>query len=169
MMASVPHADVSPTLRRNLHMTLPTRWNPISQLSRMSPFFDVDDLFRDFSMRPGLARDYERTMEMRLDVNEDDNGYVVNVDIPGVKKDDIDISIEGNQVTVRAEVQREKSTGKGKGKELYTERYSGQAYRTFSLPSELDTSVAKAAYDGGVLTLTLPKKPGGAVKHLSVG
>lgn len=150
-------------------MNLPSRWNPVSQLGRMDPFFNLDDLFHGLSMRPGIAREYERAMDMRLDVNEDDKGYVVNVDIPGVKKDDIDISIDGNQVTVRAEVQREKSKAEGKGKELYTERYSGQAYRSFSLPSELDTGSAKAAYDGGVLTLTLPKKPGGAVKHLSIG
>ena len=68
---------------------------------------------------------------------------------------------------VRAEVKREKSSGKGK--ELYNERYSGQAYRSFSLPSEIDSGNAKAAYDGGVLTLTLPKKAGSAVKHLSIG
>ena len=150
-------------------MNLPSRWNPVGQLGRMDPFFNLDDLFHGFGMRPGIAREYERALDMRLDVNEDDKGYVVNVDIPGVKKDDIDISIDGNQVTVRAEVQREKSKNNDKGKELYTERYSGQAYRSFSLPSELDTGSAKAAYDGGVLTLILPKKTGAAVKHLSIG
>lgn len=148
-------------------MTMPTRWNPTGPLSRVDPFFDFDDLLRGFGMRPSIARDYERTMDMRLDVNEDDKEYVVNVDIPGVKKSDIDISVEGNQVTVRAEVSREKSGGKGK--ELYNERYSGQAYRSFSLPSEIDSGTAKAIYDGGVLTLTLPKKAGSAVKRLSVG
>ena len=148
-------------------MTMPTRWNPISQLSRIDPFFDFEDLFRGVGMRPSIARDYERTLDMRLDVNEDDKEYIVNVDMPGVKKDDIDISVEGHQVTVRAEVKREKSSGKGK--ELYNERYSGQAYRTFSLPSEIDSGNAKAAYDGGVLTLTLPKKADSAVKHLPVG
>jgi HSP20 family protein len=151
----------------DMHMTMPTRWNPIGSLSRMDPFADFDDLFRGFSMRPSIAREYERTMDMRLDVNEDDREYVVNVDMPGVKKDDIDISVEGNQITVRAEVTREKSGGKGK--ELYNERYSGQAYRSFSLPSEIDSGTAKAVYDGGVLTLTLPKKTGTAVKHLSIG
>lgn len=148
-------------------MTMPTRWNAIGPLSRVDPFFDMDDFFRGFGMRPGIAREYERTMDMRLEVNEDDKEYVVNVDMPGVKKNDIDISVEGNQITVRAEVKREKSNGKGK--ELYNERYSGQAYRSFSLPSEIDSGAAKAIYDGGVLTLTLPKKAGAAVKRLSVG
>ena len=148
-------------------MAIPTRWNPIGPLSRVDPFFDLDDLLRGFGMRPSIARDYERTLDMRLDVNEDDKEYVVNVDMPGVKKGDIDISVEGNQITVRAEVKREKSSGKGK--ELYNERYSGQAYRSFSLPTEVDSGTAKAIYDGGVLTLTLPKKSGSAVKHLPIG
>jgi HSP20 family protein len=133
----------------------------------MDPFFDIDDLLRGVGSRPSLAREYERTMDMRLDVNEDDKEYVVNVDIPGVKKDDIDISVEGNQITLRAEVNRAKSGGKGK--EIYNERYSGQAYRSFSLPTEIDSASAKAAYDGGVLTLTLPKKAGAAVKRLPIG
>ena len=148
-------------------MTMPTRWNPIGTLSRMDPFLDIDDLFRSFGMRPSIAREYERTMDMRLDVNEDDSEFIVNVDMPGVKKSDIDVAIDGNQVTVRAEVKREKS--REKGKEIYNERYAGQAFRSFSLPVEVDSGNAKAIYDGGVLTLTLPKKAGGAAKHLSVG
>jgi HSP20 family protein len=143
-------------------MTLPTRW---SQLSRIDPFADFEDLIRGLGAR-SLAREYERTLDMRLDVNEDDKGYVVNVDMPGVKKDDIDISIEGNQVAIRAEVKREKS--REKGKDIYNERYSGQAYRAFTLPSEIDSAAAQATYDGGVLTLTLPKKTGTEAKRVSV-
>lgn len=146
-------------------MTLPTRWNPFGQISRMDPFADFEDLLRTIGGR-SLAREYERTMDMRLDVNEDEKGYVVNVDMPGVKKEDIDVSIEGNQVAIRAEVKREKS--RDKGKEIYNERYSGQAYRAFTLPAEIDSATAQAAYDGGVLTLTLPKKASTASKHLSV-
>lgn len=148
-------------------MTLPTRWNPFGQLSRMDPFADFEDLLRGFGPAPrSLAREYERTLDMRLDVNEDDKGYVVNVDMPGVKKDDIDVSIEGNQVAIRAEVKREKSSDKGK--EIYNERYSGQAYSAFTLPAEIDSTAAQAVYDGGVLTLTLPKKAGMEAKRVSV-
>lgn len=148
-------------------MTMPTRWNPISPLARMEPLFDFDDLFRGLGLRPGIAREYERTMDMRLDVNEEDGQYIVNVDMPGVKKEDIDISVEGSQVTVRAEVKREKSTGKGK--EIYNERYAGQAFRSFSLPAKIDSGKAKAIYDGGVLTLTLPKELDTASRRLEVG
>ena len=94
-------------------MTLPTRWNPISTLSRFDPFVDFDDLLRGLGARSTLAREYERTLDMRLDVNEDDKSYIVNVDMPGVKKDDIDISVEGSQVTVRAEVRNPRRAGAG--------------------------------------------------------
>lgn len=146
-------------------MTLPTRWNPFGALVRMDPLADLDELIRSTGAR-SLSREYERALDMRLDVNEDDKQYVVNVDMPGVKKEDIDVSIEGNQVSLRADVKHVKEGGKGK--EIYNERFSGQAYRSFTLPSEIDTAGAKAIYDGGVLTLELPKKTGTAAKRLSI-
>lgn len=146
-------------------MAFPTRWNPFRQLSRFEPFGEINDLMRGFAPT-GLAREYERALEMRLDVNEDDSQYVVNIDMPGVKKSDIDVAVDGNQITVTAEVNREES--RGKGKELYSERYSGKAFRTFALPVEVDSEKAEAKYDGGVLTLTLPKTPGNGSHRLPV-
>lgn len=146
-------------------MAMPTRWNPVRQLSRLDPFTDIEDMFRNFVSTP-LTRTQERALDMRLDVNEDDKNYFVHVDMPGLKKSDIDVAVEGNQVTISAEVNREKS--QEKGKELYSERYSGQAYRAFTLPSEVDSTKAQANYDGGVLMLTLPKKAGDGSRHLTV-
>ena len=147
-------------------MTLPTRLNRFRPLARFEPFGDFEDLLRGLAA-PTLAREYERTLEMRLDVNEDDKGYVVNVDMPGVRKDDIDISVEGNQVTISAEVNRDKS--REQGQQIYNERYSGKAYRAFTLPHEVDSEKANARYDGGVLTLTLPMKAGTASHRLEIG
>lgn len=146
-------------------MTLPTLWNPLRQMSRFDPLSDFDDLFRGLAMRP-VSREFEKAMEMRLDVIEDDKTYRVNVEIPGVKKSDIDVSVEGNQVTISAEIKREKT--EENQKQLYTERYSGKAFRSFSLPFEVDSTKSEAKYDGGVLMLTLPKKSGSVSKHLSV-
>lgn len=148
-------------------MNLLSRWNPIRSPNRIEQLFDSDDLFRSFGLRPSLSREYDRAMDMRMDVSEDDHEYTVRVDMPGVRKHDIDVTIDGNQVTVRAEVSRE--TSSDKGKEIYSERYSGEAYRSFSLPAEVDGNHAKAAYDGGVLTLTLPKKSETTAKHLTIG
>lgn len=146
-------------------MNLPTRWNPFRQISRLDPFTDLDDLIRGFGAS-SLAREYERTLDMRLEVNEDDATYFVNVDMPGVKKSDIDVSVEGNQVTITAEVKREKSSDKEK--QLYNERYTGKTFRSFSLPAPVDAGKCQATYDGGVLALTLPKKSEGGSKHLSI-
>jgi HSP20 family protein len=147
-------------------MNLPTRSNPLIQLSRLNPFSEMEDLLRSFGRRSSYTREFENAMDMRLDVNEDDVAYTVDIDIPGVRKEDIDVSVEGNQISIRAEVNRELS--QGKGKELYSERYSGQAFRSFALPLEVDAAKAKAAYDGGVLRLTLPKKAGSSVKRLPI-
>lgn len=141
-------------------MPLPSRWSPFRQIGSdrfgSDPFADVEQMFREFSLSPFTGgRERERALEMRLDVNEDDQAYFVNVDMPGVRKDDIDISVEGNQVTVTAEVRRGEKESKQKS--VHSERFYGKAFRSFTLPMEIDSSKAEAAYDGGVLTLTLPK------------
>lgn len=141
-----------------------SRFDPLRQLTQLDPFRGLDALFRGLPV-PEFARQYEHAMEMRMDINEEDQAYVVKVDMPGVKKDAIDVSLDGNQVTIRAEVGREES--RGHGKELYSERYSGQAFRSFFLPTEIDADKVRADYDGGVLTLTVPKKPG-AGKRIAV-
>lgn len=146
-------------------MSLPTRWNPFHQISRFDPMNDLEELFRGFGGR-SLARDYEKALEMRMDVTEDDKSYRVAIDIPGIKKEDIEVSIDGKQVTVSAEVKREKS--KEDEKEIYSERYSGKALRTFTLPAEVDSATSEARYDGGVLTLVLSKKGNPEAKRLSV-
>ncbi len=145
-------------------MALPTRWNPFRQLGRLDPLVEIDDLFRNFAKPMYLQRD--DMLDMRMDVSEDDKGYRVTVDIPGVKKSDIDVSIEGNQVTINAEVSREKSHESEK--EVHCERYSGKAYRSFTLPSEVDAARSEARYDNGVLTLALPRKAGSQSKHLPI-
>jgi HSP20 family protein len=87
--------------------------------------------------------------------------------MPGVRKEDIDVSVQGSQVAIRAEIKRE-STG-GRGKKIHSERFTGEAFRAFDLPQEVDAAAAKAEYDGGVLTLTLPKKDGGTARRLQIG
>lgn len=146
-------------------MSLPTGWNPFRQLGHLESLGDIDGLVRGL-MSSHLAREYQRAIDMRLDVNEDDQQYVVNIDMPGVRKADIDIEVDGNQITVSAEINREQS--KGKGRELYSERYMGKAFRSFALPIKVDEARAKATYDGGVLTLVLPKRSGSESRRLAV-
>ena len=146
-------------------MTTLTRWNPFRQLARLDPLSDVEDVFRGLGLR-ALSRDVDSPLEMRMDVTEQDGAFQAVVDLPGVDKDKIDVSIDRNQVTIKAEVARE--TRKQEGKEILTERYSGSSFRSFSLPQEIDEAKAQAKYENGVLTLTLPKKPNGRNHRVTV-
>jgi HSP20 family protein len=147
-------------------MSMLTRWNPFRQSMRFDPLTDVDDLFRNLNLRP-LLRDFD-TMppEIRMDVREDDTSYRVIVDMPGVNKDDIEVSVEGNQVTIQGETKRQEE--RKTDKEIHSERYVGKSFRAFTLPREVDSEKCEASYDNGVLTLTLPKKGNGQSKRLPI-
>lgn len=105
---------------------------------------------------------------MRLDITESNGSYIVKADIPGVKKEDINVRVDGNIVQIDAEVRQEKQT-KGDGdKVLRSERYFGSVSRTFSLAQDVDDAKSNAKYADGVLTLELPKKSTSSSKKLSV-
>jgi HSP20 family protein len=131
-----------------------------------APFADpgLDGLFRG-CFRP--VRVEKAPATIRMDVVERDNAYIVHAEIPGVAKDDIQVSIEGNQVTIGAEVKREPEAGDG-GRALRSERYRGSVYRGFTLPVEIDESASNAKYENGVLELTLVKKAAVAGRKLTV-
>ena len=126
----------------------------------------VDELFRGF-FAPVRRGEQEARAGIRIDVTESDQGYVVHAEIPGAKKDEIHVTIEANQVTIAAEVKRENEVKEGE-RVIHTERYAGQLYRSFTLPSELDETASAAKYEGGVLELKLAKKPVVAGRKLTV-
>lgn len=147
-------------------MTMLTRWNPFRTATRFDPATDFEDLFRGLSLRP-LVRELENAVsDLRMDVQEDDKAYRVEVDVPGAKKEDIQVTVEGNQVTVEADIKREET--REDRKQIHTERYVGKSYRAFGLPQEVDSDKCEAQYDDGVLTLTLPKKSNGQSKRVAI-
>ena len=105
--------------------------------------------------------------QFRMDVTENDKEYQVLAELPGVKKEEISITINGTEVSVSAEVKHEKDA-KNSGTVLRTERYFGRLQRAFALAQEIDEATAQAKYTDGVLELTLPKKPVAATKKLAV-
>ncbi|ABE43150.1 Hsp20/alpha crystallin family protein [Polaromonas sp. JS666] len=109
-----------------------------------------------------------QAIQMRLDVSEKKDAYVVKADLPGVKKEDINVRIDGNIVQIDAEVKQEKETRGSDDKVLRSERYYGSVSRTFSLSQDVDDAKAVAKYADGVLTLELPKKTTAASKKLTV-
>ncbi|MBI3431130.1 MAG: Hsp20/alpha crystallin family protein [Hydrogenophilales bacterium] len=142
-----------------------SRYDPLS-LARIDPFGDIDDLFKGFFVRPALLEGQPQ-MQIKMDVKENDDAYTVHADIPGVKKEDIQVSIEGNQVSISAETKTEKEEKKGE-KVLRSERYFGKVARSFTLAHDVDEAKAQAKYSDGVLELTLPKKATTASRKLAV-
>jgi len=130
-----------------------------------------DDFFKDLSpgfyFKPLHGEPLPSPSQIRLDVKESDQGYTVQAEVPGVGKNDIHVSVEGNTVTLSAEVKQEDAQTQDQ-KVLRSERYYGAVSRSFQLPAELDADAAKAKYDNGVLTLTLPKKKSGASQRLTI-
>jgi len=100
-------------------------------------------------------------------VKENENAYTVHADIPGVKKEDIHVTVEGNMVSISAEKKTEKEEKEG-DKVMRSERFVGKASRSFSLGSDVDESKAQAKYSDGVLELTLPKKAGSGSKKVAI-
>ena len=140
----------------------------MASLARYSYPLDetFDDLFKGFFVRP-MAFDNQVQRHFHVDVKEDDGAYIVQAEIPGVKKEDINVTINGNQVAISAEVKREREDKQGE-KVLRSERYYGKAYRAFSLAQDVDEATAQAKYNEGVLELRLPKKAAVTAKKLSI-
>ena len=105
--------------------------------------------------------------KIRVDVKETDKAYTVHAEVPGVAKEDIHVSLDGNVVSLRAEV-KQQDTQTQDQKVLRAERYFGAVSRSFQLPMEIDQAGAKAKYDHGVLTLILPKKLSGGSQRLVI-
>ena len=134
---------------------------------RYRPVDDTfDDLFRGFFMRP-VRFDGQQEIQIKIDVSEDDKAYTVHADIPGVKKEDINVNIEGSQVAISAEVKNEKEVKEG-DKVLRNERYFGRVSRAFTLAEDVDETTAQAKYNNGVLELVLPKRATAKTRSLTI-
>jgi HSP20 family protein len=141
----------------------------MNNLTRYEPLVGrLDNLFNEF-FRPAYVWETGTVSEpqpIRLDVKETPEAYTVSAEIPGVKKDEIHVEVEGNEVTISAETKREES--KEGEKFLRVERYYGKTARRFALPQDLDDARAQASFNNGVLELTLPKKAAVSGRKLDV-
>lgn len=131
-----------------------------------------DDFFRDvapgFYIKPLHGDPLPAPAQIKIDVTETDKAYTVQAEVPGVSKEDIHVSVDGNIVTLRAEVKQQDSSDRDE-KVLRSERYFGAVSRSFQLQSDIDQEQSKAKYSNGVLTLTLPKKKAvGGTQRLTI-
>ena len=115
---------------------------------------------------PTLAS--ERAPRIRVDLTENESNYIVKAEVPGVRKEDIDVRIDGNQVTISAEVKKNEEEKK-EGRVIRSERLHGFASRSFALGFDVDEGKSSAKYKDGVLELTLPKKTASSSRRLQIG
>ena len=139
-----------------------------SLVTRGSLFDDfLKDIAPRFYVRPLHGDNLPAPSQIKVDVKETEGGYTVQAEVPGVPKEDIHVSIEGNVVSLRAEV-RQLDQKTEDEKVLRSERYYGSVARSFQLPADIDAAQAKAKYDNGILTLTLPKKVNNSSQRLNI-
>ncbi len=142
----------------------------MANLTRFDPFETaVDNLFRSFFRPTILDWDAQRTVRgvIPMDIWETDNAYVVMAELPGVRKDNINVRVFDNQLVIEAEAVQEKQAGE-EAKQLLGERTYGKFSRSIMLPTEIDAEHAEAKHEDGVLRLTLPKKADSIAKRLTV-
>lgn len=141
----------------------------MSTIVRYQPLVgQLDGLFDEF-FRPSFLGNNgsAEPAPIRVDVRETPAAYSVHAELPGVKKNDISVEIEGHEVQIGAEMKREIDAKEGE-KVLRTERFYGKSARRFSLPVEIDEAKVEAKFVDGVLELTLPKKAAAAGRKISI-
>lgn len=138
-----------------------TRHDPFS-VSSIDPF---DEVFKGL-FRP-VRIDNNTQPQIKIDVEEQEKNYQVHAEIPGVDKENIHVTIDGNQINISAEVRKENEVKEG-SRILRSERYFGRVSRSFALENEIDESGAEANYKDGVLTLLLPKKIASTARKLTI-
>lgn len=135
----------------------------IDELLAMDP---LDDLYRRM-LRPWRTATAEPAPRIDIDLVEQDGRYVLKAEVPGVRKEDIEVRIEGNQVTISAERTRTSEESQS-GRVLQSERQFGRATRSLWLGCPVDDANAEAKYESGVLQLTLPKQVSGSAKRIAI-
>jgi HSP20 family protein len=151
------HGDV-PDFYQEDEMANILRYNPADVA--------LDDFFRGFFVRP-LQFEGQQDIQIKLDVSEDDSAYTVHAEIPGAKKEDIHVSVDGSHVAISAEVKNEKEVKEGE-KVLRNERYYGKASRAFVLDQDVDETASEAKYNNGILELRLPKRTSAKSKSIAI-
>ena len=136
----------------------------MSNITRYDP---LDDFFRGFFVRPVEMGSAPEAPAMKIDVKEQEQAFVVHAEMPGIRKEDIHVTIEGPMVSISAERKQEKEVKDGE-RVLRTERYFGKVSRSFQLGQDIDDGAASAKFTDGVLELTLPKKAATQSKRLTI-
>lgn len=141
-----------------------------------NPFKEMESLLDRYNRASGrvMARDDEDSSfaladwSPTVDIEESDESYLVKADLPGVKKDDIEVAFDNGVLSIRGEKKEERETGEKGGKRHRTERFSGQFARYFTIPTAIRPDAIDARYKDGVLSLLIPKAEEAKPKSIEV-
>lgn len=136
-------------------------------MSNLTRFDPLDDFFRGFFVRPVDIGHATEAPTLKIDVKEQGDTYQIHAELPGIKKDDIHVHIEGNLVSISAERKQEREVKEGE-RVLRSERYFGKVARSFQLAQEIDETKSSARFNDGVLELSLPKKAAASARRLTI-
>ena len=137
------------------------RWDPFRELRRVDN--TLSRHFRDFRSTNGLSGAWP----VPLDVTHEGDSVVVKASIPGIKPDDVEVTIEDGRMTIRGQTTTE-DTEEQEGGYVIRERRAGKFYRAIRLPDTVDADGAESSYENGVLTVTLPKEESKKAKKIEV-
>lgn len=141
-----------------------TQLSPFRDFSQMQESFDR--LFNEFMSLKKTNGRQEFGFSPSCDISEEGNNYVLTFDLPGVKKDQVKVEADNDQLTIRAERKEEKSTESKK--KYLSEVYYGSYARTFTLPGPINEKKIDAKFDNGVLTIVVPKTESSKTKQIPV-
>lgn len=136
-------------------------------MNPMTRYDPLDDFFRGFFVRPVEMGSSAEAPAIKIDVKEQENAYLVHAEMPGIRKEDIHVTIDGPTVSISAERKQEKDVKEGE-RVLRIERYFGKVARSFQLGQDIDDANAGAKFTDGVLELTLPKRAATQSKRLTI-
>ena len=140
-------------------------------MSALTRYEAIDDFFPEFFRRLARPMDLEASLpaDIRLDVNENDKEYLISAEVPGAKKDDVRVEIDGNLVTISTQMRKDVENKSADGtRTLMRETWRGQSSRTISLAQDVDDKATIAKLEDGVLRLTLPKRAGTASRQIQI-
>jgi HSP20 family protein len=139
----------------------------LGNIARSDPFFNLDDWFNNFWMPRRFSTDMEAISPIKVDITENDKAYTIRAEIPGVKKEDVKVQVDGNLVSISAETKQKKEKKEG-GRVVCSECSQGSSYRSFTLDSNVNEAKSQAKFEDGMLELILPKKNGAGAKQLKI-
>lgn len=138
----------------------------LGDIVRFDPFNNMEDFFKGFALRP-FFNEMETASLIKVDVKENGKTYTVRAEVPGVNKEDINVQVDGNRVSISTETKKEKEEKEG-DRVICRECYQGSSYRSFTLDSAVDEAKVEAKVENGVLELILPKLNGQTAKKITI-